>query len=83
MRSQSQQSECIHLFSRQLNSNSTLKIDKLLEDNVVPILVGGTHYYIQSVIWDTLIDTGQKPNTHDATQAKIANKISLDSGKTV
>ncbi len=28
----------------------------MLIENKIPILVGGTHYYIQSVIWDSLID---------------------------
>lgn len=31
-------------------------IDNLLEKDIIPILVGGTNYYIHSVIYDALID---------------------------
>ena len=44
------------------NLNFLLKIDDLLKNDVVPILVGGTHYYIQSVIWNILIDKAEESN---------------------
>jgi tRNA dimethylallyltransferase len=33
-----------------------LKIDSLLQEDIIPILVGGTHYYIHAVLSDILID---------------------------
>ena len=45
-------------------------IDNMLEDDIVPILVGGTHYYIQSVIWDVLIDS---PNVIDDKQTQTTS----------
>jgi tRNA A37 N6-isopentenylltransferase MiaA len=46
----------------------------MLKDDIVPILVGGTHYYIQSVIWDVLID--QINLTTDLNK----NKLSVEEG---
>lgn len=31
-------------------------IDKLLETNKIPILVGGTNYYIESILWKVLVN---------------------------
>ncbi|XP_038105577.1 tRNA dimethylallyltransferase isoform X1 [Culex quinquefasciatus] len=33
-------------------------IDRLLEQNRMPIVVGGTNYYIESVLWQVLVGTG-------------------------
>jgi tRNA dimethylallyltransferase len=33
-----------------------LKIDGLLKDDKLPIIVGGTNYYIESVLWDITIE---------------------------
>ena len=35
----------------------TCKISEVHAQNKIPILVGGTHYFIESVIWDKLINT--------------------------
>jgi len=52
----------------------------LLEQNIIPILVGGTHYYIQSVIWDLLIDKAQaKTSTCENSQARPPKR--LETGK--
>ncbi|KAF9390014.1 hypothetical protein BGX21_011575 [Mortierella sp. AD011] len=40
----------------------------------MPIVVGGTHYYIQSLLWrDTLLDTKKDVGTHSKTQQKEQN----------
>ncbi|KAK8825060.1 tRNA isopentenyltransferase [Blastocystis sp. ATCC 50177/Nand II] len=35
-------------------------IADLNEQGKLPIVVGGTHYYIQSLIWDSLLDEGER-----------------------
>lgn len=35
---------------------SFAKIDRLLQDGRVPVIVGGTHYYIESLLWKVLLD---------------------------
>ncbi|CAF0905323.1 unnamed protein product [Brachionus calyciflorus] len=47
-------------------------IDDLLKRDVVPILVGGTHYYIQSIIWDILIEKNTELNLN-AKKAELKN----------
>jgi tRNA A37 N6-isopentenylltransferase MiaA len=37
----------------------------------MPILVGGTHYYIQSVIWDSLIEQNQDDKDKDSNKRKL------------
>ena len=32
------------------------QIERLLSEGKVPVIVGGTHYYIESIIWKVLID---------------------------
>ena len=48
-------------------------LDKYIEDicsrGKLPIIVGGTHYYIQSLIWDSLLD---------GTEIPVPKKESLD-----
>ena len=48
-------------------------LDKYIEDicsrGKLPIIVGGTHYYIQSLIWDSLLD---------GTEIPVPKKDSLD-----
>ena len=54
----------------------------MLEQNTIPILVGGTHYYIQSVIWDLLID--KDPQKTDDSNANIAKSSqSIENGKLI
>ncbi|EAT38999.1 AAEL009163-PA, partial [Aedes aegypti] len=33
-------------------------IDRLLAENRMPIIVGGTNYYIESVLWQVLVGSG-------------------------
>ena len=35
-----------------------MQIDGLLADGKVPVIVGGTNYYIESLLWRVLLDTG-------------------------
>ena len=64
----------VKLFYKYFN-----QIDELLKNDVIPILVGGTHYYIQSVIWDLLIENeAKKPEIDESKGGKIPNKIDLN-----
>ncbi|RNA21623.1 tRNA mitochondrial [Brachionus plicatilis] len=49
-------SNCITYNVIDYKNEAVQLIDSLLEKDVIPILVGGTHYYIQSVIWELLLD---------------------------
>ncbi|CAG2115462.1 unnamed protein product [Medioppia subpectinata] len=41
--------------------NRALKVIKdLMSRGIVPILVGGTNYYIESILWEVLIDSNQE-----------------------
>ncbi|GBP19398.1 tRNA dimethylallyltransferase [Eumeta japonica] len=43
--------------------NRALKlIDTLLEKAKVPIIVGGTNYYIESIVWNVLVETEDDPD---------------------
>lgn len=32
------------------------QIERLLRDGKIPVIVGGTHYYIESLLWKVLLD---------------------------
>jgi tRNA A37 N6-isopentenylltransferase MiaA len=49
----------------------------MLKEDIVPILVGGTHYYIQSIIWEVLIDSQTVPDIPAGTSSKTAIKTDL------
>ena len=49
-------SSCITSTVIDYKNKAVELIDKLLEENTVPIIVGGTHYYIHSILYDCLID---------------------------
>lgn len=55
---------------------SFVKIDNLLDRDIVPILVGGTHYYIQSIVWDILIDVD--PDDQASSDVAKSRKHELD-----
>ncbi|KAI1317324.1 hypothetical protein EDD11_008693 [Mortierella claussenii] len=43
----------------------------------IPVVVGGTHYYIQSLLWrDTLLDTKKNAGTFSKTEQQEQNKAS-------
>lgn len=46
--------KCVHISSV-LN---ILNIDDMHSRNKLPIIVGGTNYYIESLLWKVLLDTG-------------------------
>lgn len=46
--------KCVHI-SFILNA---LNIDDMHSRNQLPIVVGGTNYYIESLLWKVLLDTG-------------------------
>lgn len=49
-------------------------IDDICSRGKLPIIVGGTHYYIQSLIWDSLLDI---PTNPDACTTKDESLDSL------
>ncbi len=54
-------------------------IDSMLKEDKVPILVGGTNYYIHSVLYDALIDEEPlKSSFIDQTMYKDQKSIDLD-----
>jgi tRNA A37 N6-isopentenylltransferase MiaA len=53
------------------------QIDNMLKEDIVPILVGGTHYYIQSIIWNVLIDSQTVPDIPTTSKTSTALKTDL------
>lgn len=51
-------------------------IDNLLEKNQMPILVGGTNYYIESILWKVLVDPPS-----DDRKRKLESDNSIDDAK--
>ncbi|XP_063243063.1 tRNA dimethylallyltransferase-like [Bacillus rossius redtenbacheri] len=41
-------------------------VEGLLERNVLPVVVGGTNYYIESVLWKTLVVGPRQKREHDS-----------------
>ena len=39
---------------------AVLQIESIRESGKLPVLVGGTNYYIEAVLWDVLINSGEK-----------------------
>ncbi|XP_032579285.1 tRNA dimethylallyltransferase [Drosophila sechellia] len=39
-------------------------VERLLAKETPPIVVGGTNYYIESLLWDILVDSDVKPDEH-------------------
>ncbi|KAL1380607.1 hypothetical protein pipiens_003558, partial [Culex pipiens pipiens] len=60
-------------------------IDRLLEQNRMPIVVGGTNYYIESVLWQVLVGTGireertRRRTTSCSSQEEDAKRPKLSS----
>lgn len=57
--------------------NDALKIiDQLFEANKLPIVVGGTNYYIESIIWKSFIQASQlETSEHDLTIIDSENQL--------
>ncbi|XP_012230543.1 tRNA dimethylallyltransferase isoform X1 [Linepithema humile] len=51
-------------------------IDKLLARRKLPIVVGGTNYYIESLLWEILIDYPKDPPVQADSSAPIENRRS-------
>ena len=51
-------------------------ISELNKKGKLPIIVGGTHYYIQSLIWDSLLETpeGPEPSRERADESDLESK---------
>lgn len=54
------------------------KIDNILQNNNLPIIVGGTNYYIESLLWKILVD---EPETsrHLEPEISVNNEHELSS----
>lgn len=54
----------------------------LIEDmhnrNKLPIVVGGTNYYIESLLWRVLLDTGDNEDSGDGEDAAPKRKLELE-----
>ncbi|XP_051727440.1 tRNA dimethylallyltransferase isoform X3 [Ctenopharyngodon idella] len=44
----------------------------------LPIIVGGTNYYIESILWNVLIDTGQGSDTESEKAGAPESKVELE-----
>lgn len=53
-------------------------IDDMQSRNKLPIIVGGTNYYIESLLWRVLLDTGVSSRTGSST--KVGSGVVVDSG---
>lgn len=67
------------LYSVRQFQNSALPIiDTLLERQKVPIIVGGTNYYIESLLWKILVDEWQEVDETAAKRPKITEERVFD-----
>ncbi|XP_022232901.2 tRNA dimethylallyltransferase [Drosophila obscura] len=48
-------------------------IERLLAKSTPPIVVGGTNYYIESLLWDILVDTGEEGNRNSPSADQLAD----------
>ena len=46
-------------------------IQKLFAQNKVPIIVGGTNYYIESLLWNFLMEEGEKTVINDESKRAL------------
>uniref|UniRef100_A0A8C6PG42 tRNA dimethylallyltransferase n=1 Tax=Nothobranchius furzeri TaxID=105023 RepID=A0A8C6PG42_NOTFU len=54
-------------------------IDDMHSRNKLPIIVGGTNYYIESLLWRVLLDTGQENKDHGVTGEQAGDrKVELE-----
>ncbi|XP_076440562.1 tRNA dimethylallyltransferase-like isoform X2 [Babylonia areolata] len=77
-----EQAQCPHHLLSVLNplsSNNTVvnfknlalpMMEKLLDDNKVPVIVGGTNYYIEALLWNFLIDKETADLAKDSSRAE-------------
>ncbi len=49
-------SDCITNTVIDYKNKAINLIDQMLDKSKIPIVVGGTHYYIQSILYESLID---------------------------
>ncbi|XP_028255233.1 tRNA dimethylallyltransferase isoform X2 [Parambassis ranga] len=53
-------------------------IDDMHSRNKLPIIVGGTNYYIESLLWKVLMDTGENKESTDGGGGALDRKIELE-----
>ena len=53
-------------------------IEKLRSTNVMPIVVGGTNYYIESLLWNILIDSPGEQQTLHQVEGKVLEPETSD-----
>lgn len=62
-----------------LNSNIHKQIDDLLSASKYPIVVGGTNYYIESLLWDILVSPPTSV-TSSASSKMVKDSLKSRSG---
>ncbi|XP_040908785.1 tRNA dimethylallyltransferase isoform X2 [Toxotes jaculatrix] len=53
-------------------------IDDMHSRNKLPIIVGGTNYYIESLLWKVLVDTGENEESGDGGDGAPNRKLELE-----
>ncbi|XP_003737209.2 tRNA dimethylallyltransferase [Galendromus occidentalis] len=46
-------------------------VERLRESGKIPVIVGGTNYYIESILWDTLVDPESIPGSDFAASTQM------------
>ncbi|XP_017753986.1 PREDICTED: tRNA dimethylallyltransferase, mitochondrial-like [Eufriesea mexicana] len=67
----------------QFRNMATPIIDDLLARKMVPIIVGGTNYYIESILWEVLIDHVKKDDEEGVGSGSKKMKVEMDRMSTV
>ncbi|TSK31417.1 tRNA dimethylallyltransferase, mitochondrial [Bagarius yarrelli] len=52
-------------------------IEDLHRQKKLPVIVGGTNYYIESILWDVLVDTGEN-RLENAQSGSFISKVELE-----
>ncbi|XP_035490443.1 tRNA dimethylallyltransferase isoform X1 [Scophthalmus maximus] len=53
-------------------------IDDMHSRNKLPVIVGGTNYYIESLLWKVLVDTGENEESGDGGDGAPSRKLELE-----
>lgn len=65
------------------------KVDELLHDNKIPIIVGGTTYYIETLLWEVLMSSNERadethsPNYKSLSIEKILQRFNVTDSPTI
>ncbi|XP_062996067.1 tRNA dimethylallyltransferase isoform X2 [Elgaria multicarinata webbii] len=59
-------------------NKATALIEDIVACKKLPIVVGGTNYYIESLLWNVLIDTEEKARSPSAEEGAVDRKAELE-----